>query len=144
VKIKLLVVDDEEDIRQMLARHFKFRGFEVATAEHGRAAIEALEEARFDIVVSDIMMPVMDGIELLQCIHEDHPMVHAIMITGYVSLENAMACMRYGAQTCIFKPLQDLQELDAAVAEAVAAINHWVAILDELRAMGPADGAGAA
>ena len=141
MNVRILIVDDEEDNRKMLSRHFRFNGFEVETAENGEAALDILEDKKIDIVVSDIMMPIMDGISLLKEIHSTYPTVRSIMITGYVTMENALACMRFGADTCIFKPLNDLTKLDEAVEKAVSSIKHWLEILDELREMKPAEGA---
>lgn len=136
--VQILVVDDEAEIREMLARHFRFLGYSVDTAPNGRAAMEKLEEVRTDIVISDIMMPEMNGVELLAHIRDEYPMTHAIMITGYVNLDNAMNCMRLGADTMIFKPLEDMSELEQAVGKAVARIQHWLQLLNDLRAMKPA------
>ena len=139
MNVRILVVDDEEDNRSMLSRHFRFNGFDVETAANGRQALETIEEKKIDIVISDIMMPVMNGIELLKEIHMNFPTTRTIMITGYVTLENAMACMRYGADTCIFKPLKDLSKLDEAVDSAVSSMRHWLEILSQLRAMKPSE-----
>lgn len=136
--VQILVVDDEAEIREMLARHFRFLGYSVETAANGREAIARLEETRTDIVISDIMMPQMNGVELLAHIREEYPMTHAIMITGYVTLDNAMNCMRLGADTMIFKPLEDMSQLEQAVGRAVARIQHWLQLLTDLRAMKPA------
>jgi CheY-like chemotaxis protein len=81
------------------------------------------------------MMPEMNGIELLCRIRAEYPMTRVIMITGYVTLENALACLRNNADTCIFKPLSDLEELDTAVAAAVAYLDNWKRKLAELRGM---------
>ncbi len=139
MKVHLLIVDDESEIRDMLERHFRFIGFEVTQASNGAEAVRVLENKKIDIVISDIMMPVMTGIELLRTIHCDFPMVHAIMITGYVTLDNALACMRLGADTLIFKPLADLSELEDAVQKAVESIQHWVHLLKQLQSMRPDD-----
>lgn len=135
MKPRILVVDDENEIRDMLSRHFRFIGYEVNTAANGQEALEILEKERTDIVISDIMMPVMGGIEMLDTIRQQYPMVHVIMITGYVTLENALACMRLGADTCIFKPLEDLAELEEAVSKAVSSLQNWLDILQQLTAM---------
>lgn len=137
MKIRLLIVDDEADIRDMLARHFRFLGLAVSTAENGRVALEILRQEKIDIVISDIMMPEMNGIELLRALRTEYPMVHSIMITGYVTLDNALACMRLGAETLIFKPLEDLQLLEDAVSKSAADLRHWVDLLKKLQAMKP-------
>jgi CheY-like chemotaxis protein len=137
MKIRLLVVDDEADIREMLARHFRFLGLDVFTAANGRAALDILRAEKIDIVISDIMMPEMNGIELLRALRAEYPMVHSIMITGYVTLDNALACMRLGADTLIFKPIEDLKQLEDAVENSVHALRHWVDLLKQLQTMKP-------
>lgn len=138
--IRLLVVDDEPGIRDMLARHFRFLGLDVLTAENGRAALEVLRHEKIDIVISDIMMPELNGIELLRALRAEYPMIHSIMITGYVTLDNALACMRLGADTLIFKPLEDLKLLEDAVASSAQTLRHWVDLLKQLQTMKPQGG----
>lgn len=125
MKVQLLIVDDELEICDMLSRHFRYAGFDVETASNGIEALEKLENANIQIIISDIMMPEMDGVDLLRSVRKQYPMIHVIMITGYVTMENALGCMRHGADTCIFKPLEDLGELDGAVEKAVMSLKHW-------------------
>lgn len=141
MKVSLLIVDDEAEIRAMLERHYLFEGYDVTTAANGQEALAKMAEAKVDIVITDIMMPVMDGIDLLRAIRTHYPMVHSIVITGYVSLENALACMRQGADTCVFKPLEDLGQLNTAVQRAVEDIQRWLNILRELTEMKPGQSA---
>ncbi len=136
----LLIVDDEEENRNMLSRHFRFEGYNVVTAIDGLDALTKLEDNRFDVIISDIMMPNMNGIELLKEIRDHYPMIHVIMITAYVSLENGLAAMRYGADTIIFKPIKDLQILNKSVREAAAKLDEWMAILKELHSLKPVTG----
>lgn len=133
--VNLLVVDDEEEIREMLSRHFRFLGYDVDTAVNGKDALSKMAERKTDIVISDIRMPVMDGPELCRHIRADFPMTRVIMITGYVTLENALACIRRGADTCVFKPLEDMTELEEAVTRSVSMIKTWMSKLSELRKM---------
>lgn len=135
MSINLLIVDDEEEIRDMLARHFMLLDYDVDKAGNGREAIDILERKRIDIVVTDLLMPEMNGIDLLEYIKEEAPMVHAIAITGYVTLENALSCMRLGADTIVFKPLEDLSELEDAVKGAEEKMRTWQQKLRELRGM---------
>ena len=137
MKAHILIVDDEEHIRKMLARHFSYLGYSVDTASDGGEALTKLEEIQTDVVISDIMMPVMDGVQLLQRIRRDFPMTRVIMITGYVRLENALACLRYSADTCIFKPIEDLEELEGAVSNAVRYLQHWQDKLAKLQEIKP-------
>ncbi len=135
MKAKLLIVDDESEIRDLLSRHFRLLGYEISTAENGKVALEILEQDPFDIVISDIMMPVMSGVELLREIRKEYPMIRVIMITGYVTLENALACMRNKADTCVFKPLNDLKELEDAVELAYSSLAVWHRKLKELQSL---------
>lgn len=132
IKNRLLIVDDEEDIRDMLRRHFQFLGYEVDTAENGDKALKIMANTWYDVVISDIMMPVMDGVDLLRNIKKDYPMTHVIMITGYVTMANILSCMRHGADTCIYKPLEELSELEEAVKYAVRSISTWKTKLKQL------------
>ncbi|MFP4175661.1 MAG: response regulator [Planctomycetota bacterium] len=137
MKGRLLIVDDEREIREMLSRHFRMLDYEVLTAGDGFEALDQLSENRIDVVISDIKMPRMNGTDLLKKIKSQYPMVRVIMITGYVTLENALACMRRQADTCIFKPLNDLTELEAAVNRAMETLQRWHDKLRELRGMKP-------
>lgn len=135
MKGRLLIVDDELEIQEMLCNHFGFLGYEMHRAFNGREALEKMANAKFDVVISDIIMPEMDGIDLLRNIKQQYPMTHVIMITGYVKLENALACMRHGADTCVFKPFNDLRELDGAVAAALNTLEVWHQKLKQLHGL---------
>ncbi len=130
--LKLLIVDDEDDLRTTLARHFRQKGYDVAQAANGVQALAHMEEHKTDVVISDIQMPEMDGLKLLRAISTNYPMVHVIMATGYVTQGNILECMRLGADTCIFKPMQSLKPLDEAVANAEAALSRWHRIFEDL------------
>jgi CheY-like chemotaxis protein len=132
-RTRILIVDDEPDIRESLSRHLRFCGYAVETAANGREALEKLERQKIDIVVSDLMMPEMDGIELLRQVRREYPMIHMIMITGFVTQENILACMRHGADCCLFKPLTDIGELEEAVTIAQAALERWKKTFVRLR-----------
>jgi YesN/AraC family two-component response regulator len=87
------------------------------------------------VVISDIMMPVMDGVELIRQVHKQYPMTGVIMITGYVTMENVLSCMRHGADTCVYKPFTDMKELEDAVSHAVGRLTHWQEKLKSLLKM---------
>ncbi|MBD3316835.1 MAG: response regulator [Chitinivibrionales bacterium] len=136
-KGNLLIVDDEEDIRTSLRRHFSFLGYRVSVAEGGAEALEILEQERIDVVVSDIMMPGMDGSELLKAIKKDWPTIRVVIITGYVTLGNLLEVFRHGAETCVYKPLSDLSELEGAIERSFETLRIWQRKLKELKAMDP-------
>lgn len=134
---RILIVDDELHIREVLGNYFRFLGYDVLVAGNGKDALDVMMALRCDVVISDIIMPVMDGVELLRNIREHYPMCHCVMITGYVTQDNVLACMKYGADTCVFKPLDDMKELEEAVARAFDQIEHWQRKLKELTQMKP-------
>ena len=134
----LLIVDDEAEIREALSRHFRYLGYEVRTASNGQEALAILEKERVGVIISDIVMPVMNGVDLLRTVRRDYPMVRVIIITGYVTQENVLACMRHHADICVFKPWPDLTELEEAVRDAFARIENWKRKLRLLLDMKPA------
>jgi len=141
MKPQLLIVDDEPDIRNSLSRRYTLNGYDVDTAEDGESALGFLEKKPYHVVVSDIKMPGMDGIELLRTIRSEYPMTRVIIITGYVTLDNGLACLRYGAETCIFKPIEDLSEMDEAIKKVLESLQHWEQKLLRLKQMVSENGA---
>ncbi len=123
--LKLLIVDDEKDITESLRRYFAFAGYRVDVANDPYTALRMIHRDNFLVVVSDIAMPGMTGVELLRRIKEYNGMIQVIMITGYVTLDNVLSCLRLGADDCFLKPLSDLGVLQAAVEEAVAKLRKW-------------------
>ncbi|MCG8473482.1 MAG: response regulator [Desulfobacterales bacterium] len=122
----ILVVDDEADIRKMISRHFRFIGYDVIdSASNGKEALDILAAQRVEVVISDIQMPVMNGLDLLRTIRREYPMVHVIIITGYVTIDNLLSALKLGADTCVFKPIEEMGELEDAVSAAVASLRSW-------------------
>jgi DNA-binding NtrC family response regulator len=125
LKTRILVVDDSPDICFIISNHFKLKGFTVETAQSGNEAMKHIDKNRYEIVICDIIMPGMKGTDLLQKVKKQYPVTHVIMITGYVSLEHLLTCMRFGADTCIFKPMDNFSELDSAVEMAIDSMRNW-------------------
>jgi len=132
---RLLIVDDEEHIARMLYNHFTFLDYEVQTAHSAAQARQTLSNQRFDVMISDIIMPGESGIELLRFAKKECAGMRVIMVTGYVTLQNAMSCMNYGAETCVFKPFEDLTELESAVIKAIEIRNHWQEKFKQLKGL---------
>lgn len=101
---RLLVVDDEEDIREIYRRALEREGFEVALAEQASTAVEKLATSDFEIVIADIRMPGMDGIQLLELVRKEHQGTDVIIATGYPAAETAIQALRLGAFDYIIKP----------------------------------------
>ncbi len=123
--IKILVVDDEREITEALRRYFTFEGYAVDVANDPYTALKMINQGNYLIVISDISMPGMTGVELLRRIKAHNGMIQVIMITGYVTLENILTCLRLGADDCFLKPLTDMDLLLQAVNEALAKLNKW-------------------
>ena len=81
-KYHLLVVDDEGAVRSVIRQYLRARGYEVTTVASGPEAVAKLQEIRFDLVILDLMMPEMDGLEVLQIIRSTHPTLPALIFTG--------------------------------------------------------------
>ena len=107
---RLLLVDDEEAIRQSLGAALGAEGLDVATAETAERALAQIESFRPDIVLSDIRMPGLDGIELLRLLRDRAPTIDVVLMTAYQDMPTVIAAMRAGAVEFLTKPL-DLNEL---------------------------------
>jgi DNA-binding NtrC family response regulator len=103
-RIRILVVDDELVIRESLKGWLKKGGYQVDAAEGGAKALEMLEDTPYDLLFLDIMMPVMNGIEVLQAVKERYPQTMVVMITAYGSVETAVEAMKGGASDYLMKP----------------------------------------
>lgn len=104
---KLLLVDDEEGIRKVLSISLSDGGYQVFTAENGEQALEIFQREAPPIVLTDIKMPGMDGIELLQKIKHQNPDTEVIMITGHGDMELAIKSLKYQAIDFVTKPVND-------------------------------------
>ncbi len=103
---KVLVVDDEKVIREILADFLSMEGFSVRTAEDGVAALAELSKGSFDLVLSDLKMPNMGGLELLEAIRLHSPNVVVVIMTGFGTVETAIDAMKRGAYDYILKPFK--------------------------------------
>ncbi len=115
---KILVVDDEPGMREMLAFELGQRGYEVASAANGEEAMARLRAERFQLVISDVKMPKMGGIQMLEALKKLDPGVEVIMSTGFGTIETAVGAMKKGAYDFIQKPF-NLDEMAALVEKAL-------------------------
>ncbi|MBI2376687.1 MAG: EAL domain-containing protein [Deltaproteobacteria bacterium] len=115
---RVLVVDDDELMLRTTRRVLEQMGFEVDLAPGGEVAVALIEHTRFDVVVSDISMPGIDGIELLKLIREKDLDVPVVMITGQPGMESAVRSLEYGALHYLTKPL-DIPELEKTLDRGV-------------------------
>ncbi len=103
--VHILVVEDEELIRSMFRQSFENWGFQVVAAENGKDGLEKCQEHTFHMVVTDLNMPVMNGMELLKRIKARWPFIEVIVITGFATIESAIEAMKAGAHDFILKPV---------------------------------------
>ncbi|GAC1538098.1 MAG: hypothetical protein NVS3B10_02550 [Polyangiales bacterium] len=103
---RVLVVDDEKFIRDILADFLGMEGYEVRTAEDGVAALQEISRGTYDVVISDLKMPKMGGIELLDEINRRVPNVLTVIMTGFGTVETAIDAMKRGAYDYVLKPFK--------------------------------------
>jgi two-component system, NtrC family, response regulator PilR len=115
---RILVVDDERSMRELLAIVLRREGYEVLLAENGRAAIELLEREPVDLLISDIKMPDLSGVEVLRAAKKIDQDILGIMITAFASTETAVEAMRLGACDYLSKPF-DIDLLKMKVREKI-------------------------
>src|SRR3954464_9382025 len=115
---RLLVVDDERSMRELLSIVLRREGYDVTLAENGRSAIEQLERERFDLLISDIKMPDMSGVDVLRAAKDIDQDIVGIMITAFASADTAIEAMRLGAHDYLSKPF-DVDELKIKVRHAL-------------------------
>jgi DNA-binding response OmpR family regulator len=103
---KLLIVDDEKAMRVSLAEIFTLRGAQVATAADGREAVELLNQRDFDLMLLDLKMPGMSGIQVLEVAQKVRPGTVVILLTAHATLDSAISAMRRGAHDYLLKPCE--------------------------------------
>lgn len=128
----LLIVDDDESILLMLEALFMNTAYEVKTVNDPFAAYHLIENEHFDIVISDIAMPVMDGLTLLRKIKQFNGMIQVIMMTAYITINNTLNAFRYGAIDIFFKPFDDVEEIVGAVDDIAVKLNRVNKILSRV------------
>jgi len=119
---KLLIVDDEKIAMKNLEHVMKKEGYDVTASQSGSNALTLLEKQPFDVVLTDLRMEKVDGMQILKRCRENHPDTEVILVTGYATLENAVEAMKHGAFYYLAKPYR-LEEVRKVVAEALEKIR---------------------
>ncbi len=119
----ILVVDDEESVRMVLAQVLQEDGYSVTEAASAEQALELMNNETFCLVITDIVMPGMTGIELLKKIKQLYPETQVIIMTSYASLDTAITALRYGAYDYFFKPFKDIELVSATTARAIEKVR---------------------
>jgi len=121
----VLIVDDEEGIRTSLGAYLSLEGYTVDVAEDGKKALELLRQTKFNIILLDINMPGMDGLETLKAIKALDFSIQVIMITAYSTFDKTMKSLEFGASDYILKPFEDLKEILHLVKLSEERLDRW-------------------
>ena len=114
MKARILIVDDEKDFTESLAERLSLRDYDVSTAFSGEEALEKIKAYNVDVVILDIQMPGLDGIETLREIKKIKPLTEVIMLTAHATAETAIKGLQLGALDYLMKPC-DSEELVAKI-----------------------------
>ena len=112
---RILALDDEPHMRRLLEISLRQAGYDPVVAENGREALTILREGHIDIVVSDLHMPVMDGLKLLETMRSEHIDTPVIIVTAQGEISTAVQAMKLGASDYILRPF-DLETLEIAIS----------------------------
>ncbi|NVM56987.1 MAG: response regulator [Desulfobacterales bacterium] len=116
-EFRVLVVDDENDFLETFVNRLRKRNLDVTGVESGEKALELLDKALFDVVILDVKMPGMDGVDTLREMKKKRPLMEVIMLTGHASVESGIEGMKLGAFDYIMKPA-DIDELMEKMRQA--------------------------
>ncbi len=119
---RVLLVDDEEEFVSALSERLMLRGIEVDSALNGEEALARLVEKEFEVVILDVMMPGLGGLEVLRQIKSTHPNTQVILLTGHGSTREGIEGMRLGAFDYLIKPV-DIEEMLEKMKEAASKVS---------------------
>lgn len=114
----ILVVDDELLIRDLLYDFFNEQGWNISIAENGEKALEILNSKNIDLVLTDLKMPVMDGLDLTSQVKESYPEIPVVIMTGYPSVDSAVSALRKKVTDYIIKPF-NIKQLYKTIEENI-------------------------
>jgi len=119
IKMRLMLVDDEERFLQTTSKMIRKKGYDVITAASGEACLEKLETEMVHVVIMDVKMPGMDGVETLKRIKQRYPRIEVIMLTGHATADSAVEGLKSGATDYLQKPTS-VEDLLAKAEQAFA------------------------
>ena len=132
-KLTVLVVDDDPTSCALTGQILETLGYHVISAQNGEEGLLRFEERRPDLVISDLMMPIMDGAEMMQKIKADNPTVPVVIMTVVDSADQAVSLIKSGADDYLTKPV-DLDEAEAAILDAVGPADGKAARTEDITA----------
>ena len=128
----ILHVDDDPEITRLVAKRLEGHGYELTSLNDPRLALAELARSQQRLVLLDIDMPHITGLDLLRSIHTDFGGTQVIMLTGLVTMQSVLQSFRYGAEFCIFKPITDMAPLLEAIERTFWKIDQWWIALEHL------------
>ena len=123
-KLSILVVDDDENIRMVLRQSLEKEGYHVSTANSAEEALNTLQRSFFHVVITDIMMGEMNGVELLLQIKEINSLMQIYVMTSHGTLPHVIQCMQGGAYDFFEKPLK-IEDILISLGEAARRATRW-------------------
>ena len=129
---RILIVDDEQEILDALEAAFLTTDLDISTTDNPITALEMIKETHFHVVITDIAMPQMNGLDLLRKIKEYNAFIQVIVITGYITMNNALNAFRCGASDCFFKPFEDPDQIIDAVCNCIKKMGRINDFLKQL------------
>ena len=120
-----LVIDDEEEILESLRRRFELEGISVKTCQNPITALDIMFKSYYNVIITDIKMPAIDGIVLLKKIKSRNPLCNIIIMTGYSNMDYVIESLSSGACDYFTKPFDDLDTLVEAAQQAIKRVERW-------------------
>lgn len=131
--LKILLVDDEKDILESLKTHLELDGFNVTAANSAIRALELIQDNIFHVILTDINMPLLDGLDLLESIKNVRGETLVIMVTAFTSMDKVWRSRIHGAFDYILKPFKDMSEIDNVVQRAMTHLDRWNTIVQQTK-----------
>lgn len=126
-------VDDDPSLLRIVAAKLNSLGYHVISVEDPRETLPILRAHDVQILLLDIDMPHINGLDLLKKVKQDDGGVQVIMLSGVVSMSTALRSLRWGAEACVFKPIEDFDTLLTAIDTTFGKIDRWWDCLEELK-----------
>ena len=124
-KYKILIVDEEEVVLSTLKKTLEQEGYIVETAQSGTNAFEKVKSDKYHIVLINVVMPDMDGLELLREIKKSDPMTQIIMMTDFSTMDKILRSLEYGANDYIYRPLKNAEYVMSIIDYSVQKLERW-------------------
>lgn len=116
-RAKILVIDDDESILESVKEILSQNGYIVHTAKNGQETLQKLEERVYNLILLDIILPDVQGLDLIEKLTDTLPKMRKVIITGYASLENAVRALNLGANAFIMKPISPVELIEVVEKE---------------------------